>query len=174
MKMIPLAALALTFAVASFGTTAHAQAQGELTYEQFIDSCKNPATHGHQRPPQNIRVACKNVARSWQPIEAGSTSLSEARNLSAELFSDKYHVALANFVIAVPELSVSCPRLREVTETSEIEKSLTCEQVIAETRDLEAICFDAINEAIAENPDLVVIVPTGRTYNACEGTGQKP
>lgn len=51
---------------------------------------------------------------------------------------------------------------------------MTCDQVLAETRDLKEICLDAINEAISENPDLVTVVATGRTFSSCSGTTQKP
>ncbi len=175
MKTLTLASASLALAVSLFGMNAYSQTSANLTYAQFVESCKNPGTYGHQRPPQNIRVACKNVPKVWEPIEAGSISITESRNLSAELFSDKYHVILQNFVIAMPELVVACPRLREVVETASIEKSFTCEQVIADPRDLKEICIEAINEAIAQNPDIVESVPTGRTFKTCEGTVvQKP
>jgi hypothetical protein len=167
MKKLLMATMTVmsVLSINSFAQTAPGSAT--LSYADFVDSCKNPGNYGQQRPPEKISVSCKNVQTVWEPIEAGSTTVKESRNLSTELFSDKYHVMLENFVIAVPELTVACPRLREVTQTSQIEKSLTCDQVIAETRDLKTICFDAINEAIAANPDLVVVVPTGKTYSPC-------
>lgn len=146
----------------------------ELSYPDFVESCKNPANYGHQRPPQNIRVACTDVKKTWEPIESGATTLAEARNLSAELFSDKHHVTLQSFIVALPEFNVSCPRFREVMATTVIEAAFTCEQVINDDRELKEICLDAINDAIAQNPDLVEVVPTGRTYSTCEGAGQKP
>lgn len=163
--------LALGFTVSLFAMHAFA---GEVSYTDFVESCKNPTAYGHQRPPQNIRISCKDVKKTWEPVEAGSTTLTESRQIAAELFSDKDHVALESFMIALPEFNVACPRFREVTATSQIEQAYTCAQVIAETRSLQEICVDAINEATAENPDLVEIVPTGRTFSVCEGTTQKP
>jgi len=163
--------------VASFSTLMtmpNAFAASDLTYEKFIDSCQNPTTYGAQRPPQNIRLACKNVQSTWNPIEAGGTALDESRMLSTELFSDKYHVVLQDFDVETPEFNVSCPRFREVIETSQIDKSMTCEQVLVETRNLKEICLDAINEAISENPDLIEVVATGRTFSSCSGIVQKP
>jgi len=147
---------------------------GDMTYESFLDSCKNPAAYGAQRPPQNIRISCKNVQSTWAPIEAGGTALSETRNLSTELFSDKYHVVQQSFDVETPEFNISCPRYREVIETSQIDKSLTCEQVLAETRGLKEICLDAINEAISANRELVEVVATGKTFSGCSGMVQKP
>jgi hypothetical protein len=169
MKKLLLASMTLACTMSVFGQTA----PGTLTYADFIKSCQNPAGQGQQRPPENIRVACKNIQRTWQPLEAGSTTIAESRNISTELFSDKYHVLSENFVVAVPELNVSCPRLREVMQTSQIEKAMTCAQVISETRSLKEVCLDAINEAISANPDLVVTVPTGNTYSSCSGPVQK-
>lgn len=149
-------------------------AAGGLTYDKFLDSCKNPSSYGAQSPPQNIHLSCQNVQTTWNPIEAGGTALDESRVLSTELFSDKYHVVLQDFAVETPEFNVSCPRFREVVETSQIDKAMTCDQVLAETRDFKEICLDAINEAISENPDLVTVVATGRTFSSCSGTTQKP
>ncbi len=171
MKIISLTTLTFTLAVTALSSGAFA---GELSYADFVKSCQNPGAYGHQRPPESIKIQCKNVLKGWEPIEAGSTALTESRCLSAEVFSDKSHVALENFTVAVPELNVACPRFRQVVETSQIEKALTCAQVIAETRTLKEICIDAIDEAIAENPDIVTTVPTGAIYNSCSGSTQKP
>ena len=146
---------------------------GDMTYESFLDSCKNPASYGAQRPPQNIRLSCKNVQSTWAPISAGGMALGETRNLSAEIFSDKYHVALQSFEVDTPEFNIACPRFREVIETSQIDKFLTCEQVLTETRDLKEICYDAIDEAISENRELVEVVATGRTFSGCSSMVQK-
>lgn len=176
MKRSLLTTLTLACTLGAFSTSSFAGdllETGTLSYADFVKSCQNPGSYGQQRPPENIRVACKNVARVWEPIEAGATMISESRNLSAELFSDKYHVIAENFVIAVPELNVSCPRLREVLQTSNIEKALTCAQVIAETRTLEQVCVDAIDEGIAQNPDLIVVTPTGKTFTSCSAPVQK-
>ncbi len=146
---------------------------GELSYEDFMKSCRDPGAYGQQRPAENIRIACKNIQTAWQPVEAGSTTLLESRNISSELFSDKYHVALQDFGVTIPELNIACPKFREVLETSQIEKSLTCAQILAETRTLKELCVDTIDEAISQNPDLVVVTPTGKTYNSCSTPAQK-
>ena len=171
MNKAPIISLALGFTVSLFAM--HASA-ADVSYADFVESCKNPTAYGHQRPPQNIRISCKDVKKTWEAIEAGSTTLAESRQIAAELFSDKDHVALENFLVALPEFNVACPRYREVIATAQIEQAYTCAQVIAETRSLKEICVDAINEATAENPDLIETADTGRTFGVCEGTGQKP
>ncbi len=169
LKTITFSAL---FSLASL-TASAAPGAGEMSYEDFMKSCRDPGAYGQQRPAENIRIACKNIQTSWQPVEAGSTTLLESRKISSELFSDKYHVALQDFTVAVPELNISCPKFREVLETSQIEKSLTCAQILAETRTLKELCVDAIDEAVSQNPDLVVVTPTGKTYNSCSTPTQK-
>ncbi|MFZ4715288.1 MAG: hypothetical protein ACOYL6_16315 [Bacteriovoracaceae bacterium] len=166
-----LSVLSLACALTTVGSMAHA---GELSYDDFVKSCQNPGSYGHQKPPSNIRVQCKNVQKAWEPLEAGGTSLSESRIVSAEVFSDKSHVQLQSFNVTVPELTIACPRFREVTETAQIEKAVTCEQVLADPKTLQELCTAAIDEAIAANPDIVEIVPTGKIYNICTGNGQKP
>lgn len=172
MKKLNLKLLAITSAISFFTITAPAFS-GELSYDDFVKSCKDPGAYGHQRPADNIKISCKNMQTVWQPVEAGSTTLVESRTISSELFSDKYHVALKDFSVAVPELNISCPKFREVLETSQIEKSFTCAQIVAETRTLEALCVDAIDEAVSQNPDLVITTPTGKTYNSCSTPAQK-
>lgn len=172
MKKLNLKLLAITSAISFFTITAPALA-GELSYDDFVKSCKDPGAYGHQRPADNIKISCKNMQTVWQPVEAGATTLVESRSISSELFSDKYHVALKDFSVAVPELNISCPKFREVLETSQIEKSFTCAQIVAETRTLEALCVDAIDEAVSQNPDLVTTAPTGKTYNSCSTPAQK-
>jgi hypothetical protein len=186
MKKLSLPTLSLTCALSIFAMNAFASedvptipndpntpttpttSSGNIGYADFVKSCKSPESYGHQRPAENIRVVCKDVQKSWQQIEAGATSVSASRNISTEVFSDKYHVALENFMIEVPDYSVSCPRLQEVISTSQIEKALTCAQVLEEVRDLKDICLEAITEAVKENPDLVEVVPTGKTFMTCE------
>lgn len=165
--------LSLAIALTVIGTVAHAT-HPVLSFEEFRDSCQNPGSHGAQRPPENVKIQCKNVRTGWQQIESGSTQLSESRTVTAELFSDKFEVCAQDFNIAQPEANVVCPRLREVIETVQIEKSLTCAQILATEDGLDKLCLDAINEAISANPDLVQSEPTGRTFSVCNGTGQKP
>lgn len=146
----------------------------ELTFDQFRESCTDPDSFGHQRPPEKIRVLCKNVYTGWNPIEAGGVSLSASRVLTGELFSDKYHVSSTDYDVEVPEMRAECPRFREVTETVTIERSMTCDQVMADERTLEDICLDVINDGVGQNPDMVEVEPTGRVYSVCGDTTQKP
>lgn len=164
--------LSLALALTVIGSIAHAAPI--LSFEEFKDSCQNPGSHGAQRPPENVKIQCKNVRTGWQQIESGSTGLAESRIITAELFSDKFEVCAQDFNIAQPEANVVCPRLREVVESVQIEKSLTCGQILATEDGIDELCLDAINEAISANPDLVQTTPTGRLYSVCGSVVQKP
>lgn len=166
MRIIPIIAIL----IASISTLS----ASELTYEEFVDSCKDPTRYGQQVPPTQIKLVCKNVFTGWQPVESGAVGLEEGRVITAELFSNKYTVSSESCDISTPELNVLCPKLREVTETAEIEVSLTCDQIVNDDRDQKELCQDYLDEAINENPDIVVVEPTGRIFNACAGTTQKP
>ncbi len=175
MKKLWLTTIAMAFTV---GTAFAVEANpltggGSLSYVDFVKSCQNPGSFGQQRPPENIRISCKNVERVWENVDAGAVKVPGIRTVSAEVFSDKYHVAMENFAVPMEELIVACPKLREIIQTSQIEKSLNCEQVIAETRSLEQVCVDAINEAVAQNADLVEKTPTGGTLSLCSSFIQK-
>lgn len=166
MKLLPIAILALSSIF-----TLNAK---ELSYEEFVDSCKDPTRYGQQVPPSQIKLVCKNVFTGWQPIESGTIELDESRLVAGELFSNKHTVGVESWEISTPELNVLCPRFRETTETAEIEVSLTCEQIIDDERGVKELCQDFLDEAIAANPDIVVSEPTGRIYNACGDVVQKP
>lgn len=142
----------------------------ELTYDQFVKSCKNPDAFGHQRPPEQIKVICKDEKTRWVPVESAAFDLETIATLSAELFSDKHHVAEEHFPQPGGEANGVCPRLREDLTSVALELSLTCSQVLNEKRDLEDICLDAIASAEAANPDIRESAPTGNLYEPCGET----
>lgn len=139
-----------------------------LTYEEFIEACKNPDSQGAQIPPTQIKVLCVDEKLRWQPTESGTIDLGQSRLLSAELFSDKYHVDASEFTLEMPEAMTTCPQQREVLETAVVEKPLSCAQVLNEKRGLKEICQEAIDSAIAANPDIVETIPTGKIFSTCE------
>lgn len=168
MKLLPFAIFAITM------STVFSLNAKELTYAEFVDSCKDPTQYGQQVPPSQIKLVCKNVFTGWEALESGSSGLDESRLISGELFSNKYTVSLQSFDISTPELNILCPRFREVTETAEIEVSLTCDQIVGDERGVKELCQDFLDDAISSNPDIVTTVPTGRIYNACSDVVQKP
>jgi hypothetical protein len=145
----------------------------QLTYQQFVDSCSDPARYGQQVPPTQIKLVCKHAAVGWQAIESGSVALPESRTITGELFSNKFTVGLQRWSLATPEFNVMCPRVREVASSAEIEVSLTCEQITSDDRSVEEHCQDNLDAAISQNPDIVVHAPTGRIYSVCGDVTQK-
>lgn len=145
----------------------------ELTYQEFVDSCSDPARFGQQVPPTQIKLVCKNTFLGWQAIESGSIALPESRTVTGELFSNKFTVGLQTWSLAAPEFNVMCPRLREVSSAAEVEISLTCEQIMADDRSVEEQCQDNLDDAISQNSDIVVHTPTGRIYSVCGDVVQK-
>lgn len=143
----------------------------DLTFEQFKESCRNPGAYGHQNPPTQIRLQCNNREQGWQAIESGSLNLEESRFVTSELFSNKHTVAARTAEVNVPESIAMCPRFRGVIETSSIEVSLSCSEILSEDRTLDELCLDELNSAIDENPDLVEVTPTGEIYNVCGEAG---
>ena len=146
----------------------------EMSFEEFQDSCQNPSQYGHQNPPSKIRLMCHDVFNAWQPIESGVVELSESRLISSEIFSDKYHVSTSEFDLNVPERNAVCPRFREVVQTATLEVSKTCSDLQGEEVSLKELCQEALDQAIAENPDIVETTPSGRTFSVCGDSTQKP
>ncbi|MCO4755913.1 MAG: hypothetical protein KC478_15640, partial [Bacteriovoracaceae bacterium] len=143
---------------------------GELTYEQFKSSCLDPDKFGHQRPPEAIKVICEDERTRWVPVESAPFELDTVAQLSAELFSDKHHVAEKTFPLPGGETNGVCPRLREDLTSAAVELSLTCAEVLNDKRDLEDICLEAIASAEAANPDIRESMPTGNLFEPCGET----
>ena len=140
---------------------------GELTYEQFKESCRNPDDFGHQRPPEAIKVICEDARTRWVPVESAPFELDTVAQLTAELFSDKHHVDQELFPLPGGETNGVCPRLREDLTSAAVEISLTCAEVLNDKRDLEDICLEAIASAEAANPDIRESMPTGNMFEPC-------
>jgi hypothetical protein len=162
----------LSIMVMFFASVATANAS-QLTYQEFVDSCSEPARYGQQVPPTQIRLVCKNTYVGWQAIESGSVSLPESRTITGELYSNKFTVGLQSWALATPEFNVMCPRLREVSSSAEVEISLTCQQILADDRTVDEQCQDNLDDAINQNPDIVVHTPTGRIHSVCGSVVQK-
>ncbi len=158
----------------SLAFTANAEDSRDLTFEEFQESCKNPSRYGHQNPPSKIKLLCHDVYNAWQPIESGFVKLAESRMVSSELFSNKYHVSSTDFGIEVPERNAVCPRFREVVQTVTLEFAQTCDDLTGEEVSLKDICKEAIDKAVADNPDIVNTTPSGRQYSVCGDATQKP
>lgn len=159
--------IVMTAALALLASTSFA---GELTYGEFVESCKNPEAYGHQRPPEQIKVICESEKTRWVPVESAPFDLPTVESLTAELFSDKHHVDEELFPQPGGETTGVCPRLREDIGDAAVELTLTCAQVLNEKRGLEDICLDAIASAEAANPDIREYVPTGNVYEPCGET----
>ncbi len=140
----------------------------ELDYEQFKESCQNPAQYGHQNAPTKIKLLCQNFKTEWQQVESTQTQLQETRSFNYGLISNKHTVNTQTANVSVPEKVISCPRYNEVTKEASIEVSMTCEQILAVEQTLQEMCQVKLNEAIANNPNLESSTDTGRAYTMCD------
>ncbi len=165
MKKLLTLFVVLLMSVSAFGVIEDPEVQ-ELTFTEFQNSCENPENFGRQVEPDEIKVECSMEEFIWEEAEEGIFELPSINYLTAELFSNKYHVDEINFCGDTEESTGICPNYIELKGTLTVEKDLTCEDVDNTT--LEEICINYIASIIANNPDAVEYGPTQRQVNVCE------
>jgi hypothetical protein len=140
----------------------------ELDWNQFLESCQNPAAFQAQRPPENIKITCGDMSYQWIPAGAGSMDLPGSRVVRTEVFSDKYHVQAQDNTMQVAPSVGSCPRFKEVQQTLTTERSVTCKEILKFQGDLKDYCASVIDSARGDNANLVQTQDTGRTLDFCK------
>ncbi len=148
-----------------------------ITWDDFKDSCKNPGQHQAQRPPENIKVVCRDQRWSWVlGANAGSKELPQSRSIGTELFSDKFHVAADKNDVCADGLKVGCPIYDQVELTFNLEESVSCEDVQNFAGSLTDFCECALNDAYTKNPGAYTSAPTGKSVDVCSdsSTGTLP
>lgn len=162
--MKTLMSLILLISGMSFSASA-----SELTFEQFKDSCLNPAAYGHQNPPSKIKLLCKNAHTAWEEVDQGQASLMETRQFSSTLISNKYTIGTRTYRASVPSTAVMCPRYQQVQRTASIETVLTCDSILNSGMSLEELCLERLDASLLENPGLEAVVATGAMFSPCDG-----
>lgn len=162
--LIPL--LVFVFSLAAF---AHEREPGArvLSFKEFKDSCLNPMQFQSQRPPQDIKVVCKDVRRTWVPVDSGSIRMVSPRVITSEVYSDKFHVALAEHHPVNEESMVACSRFKEVAQVVSTERAVTCDEILALKGELHDFCADVTSQLVASNAGSAQISDTGRVYDTC-------
>ena len=178
MNKFSLVFISLTFAASAMadnGQQNNAQqykdqaVQQRMSFEDIKSACLNPARFHNQVAPSNIQIACKDVQSKWVADDQGSYSMGCGRMVTATVASDKYTSdAVSAQVKAAPQIT-ACPRFKEITESVDTVRAVTCAEIVAFTGSSTDFCADAINSLRAVNPKAVIIANTGQTVSLCTG-----
>jgi hypothetical protein len=158
--------LALLSLCTGFSLSAGAATQ-QLSFDDIKNACKNPSAFHSQVAPSNIQLSCKDAQYRWVASIEGSLEMARDRSITTALVSDKYEVAAATFKVKVPTQKVGCTRFKQVLDTIETVRSLSCEEILAIPGSSEEFCTTTLDALILSNPAGVVAKATGKIMDLC-------
>jgi hypothetical protein len=164
---------ALFFTVSAMFFPLGASAEN-LSFDDLRVSCTNPAKFHNQIAPSNIQVTCKDVQTKWVADSNGTLTVPGAREVVTTIASDKYASPAAPGTVKVPDQALVCPKFKEVQETVENVRAVTCNDLVAFTGNVTEFCSGTVDALRASNPDAVKTTDTGRVLDLCANTAPKP
>src|SRR4051812_6420986 len=113
----------------SLSTLAFAGPQNIGGFEEMRTACKNPPKFHKQIAPARLEVACRDVQLKWYPNNGTSKSLDTSRDISVRVQSDKYVTSEERAMLPTNPQTVECPAFKQVRETVEVVRPVTCDQL---------------------------------------------
>jgi hypothetical protein len=164
MKKLSSVVIATCFSVSSI---AFAGQQSVASFDDMKAACLNPAKFHNQIAPTNIQVSCRDVKMRWLPDAGTSQNLDTFRNITVQVNSDKYTSNAEMSAIPTDPQMVGCPAYKQVLETVETVRSVTCEELLAFNGTAAEFCASAVDSLIAQNPAAINVQDTGKVFNMC-------
>jgi hypothetical protein len=151
--------------------------EATLTVMSFDDvraACLNPSRFHNQTAPTNIQISCKDLQTKWIPDADGSLKMGCGRHITASLISDKYTTQSISGLVPMAQQVAACPRFKEVTETIEAVRAVSCQELIEFTGNAIEFCAGAINSLKSVNPKAISVQDSGRIVDLCSSkAGQR-
>jgi hypothetical protein len=147
--------------------TAPAPATQTLGFDDLKAACQNPAAYHNQIAPSNIQVSCVDVQTKWVADTGSSITQPNTREVTASVTSDKYSVNAVITPIVMPNQTIACDQFKEISETINTVRAVTCADLIAFTGESSDFCAQSSDSMRVANPSAVVTVDTGRTLSLC-------
>jgi len=144
--------------------------ESSMTFEDLRAACLNPSQFHNQVAPSNIQISCNDVQFKWISDDVGALSMANGRYIKASLVSDKYTVDTVGATVDISPQVVACPNYRQVSETLETVRSISCDEIVAFVGSATDFCVGAINSMKAINPESIVVLDTGETLSLCGPT----
>lgn len=142
-----------------------------LGFDDIKAACLNPAKFQNQVAPTNIQVSCRDVQLKWVATDAGSFNLPTAHAIVTSVISDKYSVAPMAAGIDSAAQTMACLQYKQVSETIELVRASSCDELIAFTGTGTDYCLSAALSMRAQNPAAIVTADTGKKSSMCPAAG---
>jgi hypothetical protein len=142
-----------------------------LGFDDVKSACQNPARFQNQVAPTNIQISCRDVQLKWITTDAGAFNLPTAHAVVTSVISDKYSVAPMAAGIDSAVQVMSCLQYKQVSETIELVRTSSCEELVAFTGSGTDYCLSAASDMRAQNPSAIVTADTGKTSSLCPAVG---
>jgi hypothetical protein len=149
------------------GSVAMAEQQKQLSWDQMIQACQNPAAFQSQRQPNAIRLTCEDTQLVWEADKSENMEIDNRRSLVASLSSDKFNVARQESTVPMNAFQTPCPRLKEVQVTYTKSFALTCQELTSFRGSMNDFCKSRVDQDLGQNKSLATRVDTGNVYNMC-------
>ena len=141
--------------------------QKQLSWDQLIQACQNPAAFQSQRQPNAIRLTCEDTQLVWEVDQSDKMEIDNRRSLVASLSSDKFYVVRQETQVPMSAFQTSCPRLKEVQVTYTKSFALTCQEMTAFRGSMNDFCKSRVDQDLVVNKSLATRKDTGNIYNMC-------
>ncbi|HRI64411.1 MAG TPA: hypothetical protein PK156_09230 [Polyangium sp.] len=141
--------------------------QRQLTWDQLVQACQNPAAFQTQRQPNAIRLTCEDTQYIWEADHSDNMEIDNRRSLVASLSSDKFYVVKQESTIPMNTFQTPCPRLKEVQVTYTKSFALACPEMMSFRGSMNDFCKSRVDQDLIANKSLVTRVETGNVYNMC-------
>jgi hypothetical protein len=157
----------VVFATCISASSSFAGQQFVGSFEDIRAACKNPKQFHNQIAPTNIQVSCKDVRTRWVPDAGTAHSLETSHHVTLQVNSDKYTSNSECSNVASEAQTVGCPAYKQVIDTIETVRSVTCEEILAFPGTGVEFCLNAVESLLRDNPDAVTVQATGATFTMC-------
>ena len=141
------------------------------SWEEFLESCRNPEAFQHQVPPSNIKLQCYGIQTRFVQASPGSLPLPGTQTITYSVFSDKSHVEERTVTLPIYDKGGTCSYYEQVQEKTLIEIPLNCAQALALKTGPAEYCAASLGNGKAKAGKLVDRQKTGEVIDTCRGSG---
>lgn len=143
-----------------------------MSFADIKTACQDPAQFQNQIAPSNIQVSCKEIQTRWVADSDGAMAMQSSRQVTTSVISDKYTVSPSTQSVPMAEQAMACPRFKEINESLETVRAVTCEEMIAFQGSETDFCVATLDNLKASNPAAIVTADTGKVMDYCNPTAK--
>ncbi|MBX9769594.1 MAG: hypothetical protein K2X47_20120, partial [Bdellovibrionales bacterium] len=136
-------------------------------------ACLNPSKFHNQIAPTNIQISCRDTLSKWVPDADGAMTMNTGRQVVVSVMSDKYTSNAESGTLPMKEQVATCPKFKQVLETVETVRAVSCEDLAAFSGPAVDFCANAVNMMKSANPEVIKSQETGEVVDFCAGVSRR-